>query len=67
MLSGRRTINLAVSRLLDERSFAKLIQHHRRVGKRNRVLELKPAHPGREPLDGKKATVPGNARARRAP
>src|ERR1019366_10359668 len=43
--------------------FAKLIQHNRRVGKRNRVLEFKQAHPGREPLDSEKATVPGNAHA----
>jgi hypothetical protein len=62
-LPGPAGENLAVPRLLDERSFAKLIQHHRRVGKRNRVLEFKPAHPGRGPLDGEKATVPGNAHA----
>jgi hypothetical protein len=63
-LPGLTGKNLAMPRLLDQRSFAKLVQHYRRVGKRNRALELKPAHPSREPLDSEKATV---ARARRAP
>ncbi len=55
--------DLAVPRLFDEGSFAELIQHHPRVGKRNRVLELKPAHPGRDSVDGEEATIHGYAHA----
>jgi hypothetical protein len=37
-LPGPAGKNLAVPRLLDERSFAKPIQHHRRVGKPHRIF-----------------------------